>query len=85
MTGAVWQHKVAKFRVLSYFARRKIELPEGIMLIIDLSPEGLEKLKQLPEEEEDSVQILSRDYLMDEVNLVDSEDENESEEIASGN
>ena len=44
------------------------------MSIIDLSPEGLEKLKQLPEEEDNSVQILSRDYLMEDVNLVDSED-----------
>jgi ribosomal protein L21E len=77
MTGAVWQHKVAKFRVLPYFARRKIELPEGIMSIIDLSPEGLERLKQLPEEGEDSVQMLSRDYLMDDVNLVDSEERRE--------
>jgi ABC-type Fe2+-enterobactin transport system substrate-binding protein len=85
MTGTVSQHKVAKFRILPYFARRKIELPEGILSIIDLSPEGLERLKQLPEEEEDTVQILSRDYLMDNVNLVDSENEDRGEEIASGN
>jgi hypothetical protein len=78
-------HKVAKFRVLPYFARRKLELPEGILSVIDLSPEGLEKLRQLPKEEEDPVQILSRDYLMDDVNLVNSEDEDESEEIVSGN
>jgi hypothetical protein len=77
MTGAVWQHKVAKFRVLPYYAREKIEIPEGIMSIIDLSPEGLEKLKQLPEDDEGAIQILSRDYLMDDVNLVDSENEEE--------
>ena len=30
MTGTVLQHKVAKFRVVPYFARRKIKIPEGI-------------------------------------------------------
>ena len=82
MTGAVWQQKVAKFRVVPYYAREKIEIPEGIMSIIDLSPEGLEKLKESPEEE-DSVNILNRDYLMDDVHLKTSDDEESEEEAGS--
>jgi len=40
MTGAVCQQKCARFRVVPYYARRKIPLPEGIMKIIDLDKEG---------------------------------------------
>jgi hypothetical protein len=61
MTGAVWQQKVAKFRVIPYFARRKIELPKGIMDIIDTDEAGLTKIMEQPENEEP----LGRDYLMD--------------------
>jgi hypothetical protein len=35
MDGAVWHQKVARFRVVQYFARDKINLPEGILEIID--------------------------------------------------
>jgi hypothetical protein len=70
MTGAVWQQKVAKFRVIPYFAREKIEIPEGIMAIIDADESDLDKIRNQPEEESE----LERDYLMDGVNMQDSDD-----------
>ena len=33
MDGAVWHQKVARFRVVPYFARERIELPAGILSI----------------------------------------------------
>ena len=38
MTGSVWHRKVARFRVVPYFAREHIDIPEGILKIIDLDP-----------------------------------------------
>ena len=79
MTGAVWQQKVAKFRVIPYFAREKIEIPEGIMAIIDADESDLDKIRAQPEEES----MLERDYLMDGVVMQDSDDselENEEDE-----
>ena len=51
MSVAVCQSKIAKFRVIPYFARRKIDLPEGIMAIIDTDKEGLARIKALPDDE----------------------------------
>jgi hypothetical protein len=79
MTGAVWQQKVAKFRVVPYFARRRIDIPEGIMKIIDTDEAGLEKIMAQPEEEEPP----GRDYLMDDFVRMypdDLEDEIEGDE-----
>jgi ribosomal protein S17 len=70
MTGAVWHYKVARFRVVPYFAREKIELPEGIMSIIDCDAETLGKIMA----QEDKDEELKRDYLMDEVYIEGSND-----------
>jgi len=70
MTGAVWQHKVARFRVIPYFAREKIDLPEGIMSIIDTDQETLDKICSQPEEDEPK----GRDYLLEDVHISDSDD-----------
>jgi Integrase zinc binding domain/RNase H-like domain found in reverse transcriptase len=64
LTGAVWHQKVAKFRVIPYFARRKIDIPEGILSAIDTDEVGLNKIQAQPEEE-----VLSKDYLLDSVQL----------------
>ena len=74
MNGAVWQQKVAKFRVIPYFARERVEIPEGIMNIIDAGESELERIRAQPEDES----ILERDYLMDGVAMHDS-DESEIE------
>src|SRR5919205_25150 len=69
MNGAVWQQKVAKFRVVPYFARERIEIPEGIMNIIDTDETALEKIRSQPDEI-----ILERDYHLDDVRLIDSDE-----------
>jgi len=77
MTGAVLQHKVARFRVVPYFARRRIEIPEGIMKIIDLHEKGLDAIEAQPEGDlelsQDSLANSvepSRDFLMDGVKMI---------------
>jgi hypothetical protein len=75
MTGAVWHHKVARFRVIPYFARRRIDIPEGIMKIIDTDEAGLEKIRNLPDEDV----YPDRDYLMDDIRLVDSDDSDQND------
>jgi hypothetical protein len=44
MNGAMFQDKIAAFRVIPYHARESIPLPENIHKIIDISKEALEKL-----------------------------------------
>lgn len=73
-SGSVWHQKVARFRVVPYFAREKIELPEGIMKIIDCDLETLDRIEDQVDPDED----LSKDYLMDGVALAES-DESEEE------
>jgi hypothetical protein len=78
MTGAVWQQKIAKFRVIPYFARRRIEIPEGIMSVIDLNQSELEKIEEQPDEDTP----LGRDYLMDEVRMTGSDESGNEEDEA---
>jgi len=82
LTGAVWQQKVAKFRVKPYFAREKIDILEGILSVIDMSLEGLERIQNGPEDDI-MPEILEHNYLMDEVKLKDSDKESDEEDIVS--
>jgi len=75
LSGAVWHRKVAKFRVVPYFARRSIEIPDGIMAIIDTDEAGLEKIRA---QADDDVEMF-RDYLMDDVKMKDSDDSDQEE------
>ena len=75
MTGAVWQNKVAAFRVIPYYPRRSIEIPDGVMSIIDTNEDGLRLIDSMPDEE---FEVVSRDYLMDNVHL-DTTDEKDNE------
>ena len=70
MNGAIWHQKVAKFRVVPYYAREKIELPEGIMKVLDGDESLIEKIRR----QEDPIEELSRDYLLDGVDLKESDD-----------
>ena len=44
LDGAMFQGKIAQFRVIPFEQRKKINLPEGILKLIDLSKEALDKL-----------------------------------------
>ena len=75
LSGAVWHQKVAKFRVVPYFARESMEIPEGIQKVIDLTDDDLEKIRSATEDET----LPDRDYLMDGVNLLESDEESSNE------
>ena len=75
LSGAVWHQKVAKFRVVPYFARESMEIPEGIQKVIDLTEDDLEKIRSATEDET----LPDRDYLMDGINLLESDEESSNE------
>jgi len=75
MDGAVWHQKVARFRVVPYFARERIDIPEGILSILDCDEEVLCRI----EAQDDPDVDLSRDYLMDGVALEDSDNSDDSD------
>ena len=74
VTGAVWHRKVAKFRVVPYFAREKIDIPEGILAVIDASEEDLVHIENLVDDMEGPP---DRDYLLDDVRMNDSDSEDD--------
>jgi len=74
VTGAVWHRKVTKFRVVPYFAREKIDIPEGILAVIDASEEDLVHIENLVDDMEGPP---DRDYLLDDVRMNDSDSEDD--------
>ena len=50
MDGSVFQQKIGAFRVIPYFARKKLELPIDIVNLIDVGKEGIEKIESFSDE-----------------------------------
>ena len=65
MDGSVLQQKVGAFRIIPYFARQKLELPEGILKVIDVSQAGLDKIESTTDEKV----VPEKDFGFDGVNL----------------
>lgn len=55
MDGAVLHHKVRAFRVIPYFARKSVELPDNVHELIDVSKEALSKI-ELSEDMENDIE-----------------------------
>ena len=74
MTRAVWHRKVEKFRVVPYFARERINIPEGILSVIDALEEDLLHIENLVDEMEEPP---DRDYLLENVGIINSDSEDD--------
>jgi hypothetical protein len=72
MDGSLWQQKVAAFRVIPYYARKKIDLPDNIEEITGISKHTMKLL-----EEGD---IEKKDYNFEGVRLNNTESDSEDSE-----
>ena len=58
MDGSVMQDKITAFRVISYFVRRHIDLPDGLQEILDQSEEAINDLiKHVEKDAEEGMEI----------------------------
>ena len=69
MDRSVFQQKVGAFRVIPYFAKRKLEISDNILKIIDVTRERLNKIESTPDEAD----IPEKDFGFEGVNLRTSE------------
>jgi hypothetical protein len=66
-----------KARVIPYFARQKLKLPDNIWKIIDISKEGLEKIKTTNE----GLEAPDKDFGFEGVNLRTDDADFSDEEV----
>lgn len=82
MDGSVLKDKIAAFRLVPYFARRRLKLPENLDTIIDQTKENLRKMLDVRDDEP----AIPKDYIFNEPGVssgngyLPSEDEGESED-----
>ena len=77
LNGALWSHKVAQFRVLPYFARSKIELPDNLLDWLSVSKEGLQKVLEQAEPVEPDVNNVDEIEIAP-LNMPESDNESDS-------
>ena len=74
LDGSVVRSKIGRFRVIPYFARRKIDLPENVLDLIGITAEQWEAIESGPEpDDEEGERRLDEEILDD--NLYDSDEE----------
>ena len=82
LDGSVFDKKVAAFRVVPYFARKEIKLPDNLGDFIDISKEKLEELVDSEDPiSEDKDFSFSGIKLREEANNEDEEYDMDNEEI----
>jgi hypothetical protein len=86
LTGAVFQQKIAKFRVIPYFARKNIGISKDILKELDIEEAMLDKIEEQPDMDESRYEYqIGRDYLGDDFtmkgqgNLLDHSDSEDSD------
>jgi len=90
ITGFVHQQKIAQFRVVPYYARNKIDIPGGVLSVIDLEESDLDIIEAQTQEDKSREIIVGRDYLGNDFTLekageqvlrrADSSDDEEDDE-----
>jgi hypothetical protein len=79
MDGSVLQNKIGAFRVIPYFARHKIVLPNNVLELLDVSKESLQNLEERVDDDEQG-----KDYVFDGIRLDSSGDEVDGDAISDG-
>lgn len=72
LDGSVYHHKVAGFRVIPYFARKRIDLPSNLEELIGVSKTTLRKIEETDEYKDE---ILKRDFNFENVGLTEEADD----------
>ena len=74
MDGSVFHEKVAAFRVIPYFARKKIELPDNLQELIKISKPTLKRIEEMDESKDE---IWKRDFIFEGIKLAEDSDDSE--------
>src|SRR6201999_261029 len=76
LDGSVFQEQIAAARVIPYFAREELNLPQSVLDWIDISAQSLEKLKRQPIKDNEII-----DFNFDKVKMNPESDNLSEEEV----